>query len=93
MIFLQFKVEVSIFSDCVLFHQEREERTQRIRKTHPDDKPSYGYRPTPHDDGYQVKRQRPNNRLPPGKVMPIMWVSCVIQSSILYFKGAKEEGN
>ncbi|KAL8509189.1 hypothetical protein ACS0TY_016394 [Phlomoides rotata] len=64
------KVESDEESAVQIKRREREERTQRIRKVHPDDKPSYGYRPTQHDDGYQVKRQRPNSRLPPG------WIDC-----------------
>ncbi|KAK6152508.1 hypothetical protein DH2020_015143 [Rehmannia glutinosa] len=50
--------------------REREERMQRIRRQRPDDRPSYGYQPSQRDDGYQVKRQRPNSRLPPG------WLDC-----------------
>ncbi|KAL6496192.1 hypothetical protein OROGR_029450 [Orobanche gracilis] len=45
---------------------EREERMRRIRKQCPDDRPSSGYQPNQRDDGYQVKRQRPSSRLPPG---------------------------
>ncbi|XP_051114210.1 uncharacterized protein LOC127239890 isoform X2 [Andrographis paniculata] len=50
--------------------REREERIQRIRKQRPDDKPSYGYQSGQRDDVYQVKRHRPNSKLPPG------WLDC-----------------
>ncbi|PIN02762.1 mRNA capping enzyme, guanylyltransferase (alpha) subunit [Handroanthus impetiginosus] len=50
--------------------REREERIQRMRRQRPDDRPSYGYYSTQRDDGYQIKRQRPNSRLPPG------WLDC-----------------
>ncbi|KAL6519455.1 hypothetical protein OROGR_018775 [Orobanche gracilis] len=50
--------------------RERDERMQRIRKQRPDDRPSSGYQPNQRDDSYQVKRQRPSSRLPPG------WLDC-----------------
>lgn len=40
-----------------------------MRRQRPDDRPSYGYQPTQRDDGFQVKRQRPNSKLPPGKLL------------------------
>lgn len=50
--------------------QEREERIQRMRRQHPDDRPSHAYQPIQQRDvGYQVKRQRPNSRLPPGELL------------------------
>ncbi|GER37973.1 mRNA capping enzyme family protein [Striga asiatica] len=49
---------------------EREERMQRIRRQRPDEKPAYGYQSSQRDAGYQVKRQRPSSRLPPG------WLDC-----------------
>ncbi|KAH6798383.1 mRNA capping enzyme family protein [Perilla frutescens var. frutescens] len=50
--------------------REREERIQRMRRQRPDDRPSYVHQLSQRDDGYQVKRQRPNSRLPPG------WLDC-----------------
>ncbi|CAA0827503.1 mRNA capping enzyme family protein [Striga hermonthica] len=50
--------------------REREERMQRIRRQRPDEKPAYGYQSSQRDAGYQVKRQRPSSRLPPG------WLDC-----------------
>lgn len=44
-----------------------------MRRQRPDDRPSYVYQPTPRDDGYQLKRQRPNSKLPPGRSWPIMF--------------------
>ncbi|XP_073149927.1 uncharacterized protein [Henckelia pumila] len=53
-----------------LLRREREERIQRLRRQRPDDRPSYGSHPYQRDDGYQLKRQRPNDKLPPG------WLDC-----------------
>ncbi|KAL6528655.1 hypothetical protein OROMI_029300 [Orobanche minor] len=59
--------------------RERDERMQRIRKQRPDDRPSSGYQPNQRDDGYQVKRQRPSSRLPPGCYSTFQvcgWLDC-----------------
>lgn len=53
---------------CFLLHQEREERTLRMRRQNPNDRPSYGYQSSQLADGYQAKRQKPNSRLPPGEL-------------------------
>lgn len=45
-----------------------------MRRQRPDDRPSYVYQPTPRDDGYQLKRQRPNSKLPPGRSWPICFM-------------------
>lgn len=50
--------------------REREERIQRMRRQHFDDIPSYEHQLSQRDDGYQVKRQRLNSKLPPG------WLDC-----------------
>ncbi|KAL6506800.1 hypothetical protein OROHE_022237 [Orobanche hederae] len=50
--------------------REREERMQKMRKQHPDDRSSCAYQPAQRDKGYQVKRQKPNSKLPPG------WLDC-----------------
>ncbi|GER25958.1 mRNA capping enzyme family protein [Striga asiatica] len=60
----------SLPSHLLFQSQEREERMQRIRRQRPDEKPAYGYQSSQRDVGYQVKRQRPNSRLPPG------WLDC-----------------
>ncbi|KAL1543533.1 mRNA guanylyltransferase [Salvia divinorum] len=57
-------------SGASIARREREERTLRMRRQRPDDRPSYGYQPSQHADGYQAKRQKPNSRLPPG------WLDC-----------------
>ncbi|CAA3027955.1 mRNA-capping enzyme-like isoform X1 [Olea europaea subsp. europaea] len=50
--------------------REREERIQRRKRQHPNEQLSYLSQPPPHDDGYQMKKQRPHNKLPPG------WLDC-----------------
>ncbi|XP_042011869.1 mRNA-capping enzyme-like isoform X1 [Salvia splendens] len=57
-------------SGASIARREREERILRMRRQHPDDRPSYGYQPSQRDDVYKAKRQRPNSRLPPG------WLDC-----------------
>ncbi|XP_042017765.1 mRNA-capping enzyme-like isoform X1 [Salvia splendens] len=57
-------------SGASIARREREERILRMRRQHPDDRPSYGYKPSQRDDVYKAKRQRPNSRLPPG------WLDC-----------------
>ncbi|KAL1539518.1 mRNA guanylyltransferase [Salvia divinorum] len=57
-------------SGASIARREREERILRMRRQHPDDRPSYGYQPSQRDDAYKAKRQRPNSRLPPG------WLDC-----------------
>lgn len=66
-----------MISTHVLLHQEREERILRMRRQHPDDRPSYGYQPSQRDDVYKAKRQRPNSRLPPGELcgMCLGWLA------------------
>ncbi|CAI9761854.1 unnamed protein product [Fraxinus pennsylvanica] len=50
--------------------REREERIQRLKRQRPNERLSYLSQPPPHDDGYQMKKQRPHNKLPPG------WLEC-----------------
>ncbi|KAL2554749.1 mRNA capping enzyme family protein [Forsythia ovata] len=50
--------------------REREERIQRLKRHRNDDRPLCTSQLPPHDDGYQMKRQRPHNKLPPG------WLDC-----------------
>ncbi|KAG6432434.1 hypothetical protein SASPL_104010 [Salvia splendens] len=57
-------------SGASVARREREERTLRMRRQHPNDRPSNGYQSSQHADGYQAKRQKPNSRLPPG------WLDC-----------------
>ncbi|XP_042066535.1 mRNA-capping enzyme-like [Salvia splendens] len=57
-------------SGASVARREREERTLRMRRQNPNDRPTYGYQSSQHADGYQAKRQKPNSRLPPG------WLDC-----------------
>ncbi|XP_047981542.1 mRNA-capping enzyme-like isoform X2 [Salvia hispanica] len=57
-------------SGASVARREREERTLRMRRQNPNDRPSYGYQSSQLADGYQAKRQKPNSRLPPG------WLDC-----------------
>ncbi|KAL7092623.1 hypothetical protein ACP275_12G174900 [Erythranthe tilingii] len=54
-----------------LLRRERQERMRRMQRQPPDERQSYGHQST----GYQVKRQRPNSKLPPG------WLDCPASGS------------
>ncbi|KAG5576514.1 hypothetical protein H5410_056648 [Solanum commersonii] len=49
---------------------EREERIQRLKRQHPDDRPAYPSQLRMRDEIFQTKRQKPSSRLPPG------WLDC-----------------
>lgn len=53
----------------LLFHQEREERRQRLKRERPDDRPMNVSQPPKNDQFFQIKHHKPTDRdkLPPGK--------------------------
>ncbi|XP_059657806.1 uncharacterized protein LOC132304241 [Cornus florida] len=55
-----------------IYHREREERRQRLKRECSDDRPMHASQPPMHDQMFQAKRQRfyDKNKLPPG------WLDC-----------------
>ncbi|XP_006355384.1 mRNA-capping enzyme-like isoform X1 [Solanum tuberosum] len=59
-----------VTSAVEISRREREERIQRLKRQHPDDRPAYPSQPRMRDEIFQTKRQKPSSRLPPG------WLDC-----------------